>query len=180
VRHRDVGPPADPSGPDQQPAYGDAAALLDVLGRFLDAAPEDRSGEDRTVVLVNVSADSLAAGGEDVPAGTFPVGDPTCSIDGVGSIEPATADRLACDADLLGPIVERHGDLSALGRTRRLVSKAPRRALMNRDTMCRFPGCAKTRHQKAHHSGSRAAGSRTDIDSVILLCGSTPRSARAA
>ena len=58
----------------------------------------------------------------------------------------------------------------ALGRTRRLVSKAQRRALLIRDRMCRYPGCHSSRHLKAHHVVPWAAGGRTDLDNLILLC----------
>ena len=49
----------------------------------------------------------------------------------------------------------------ALGRTHRLVSKLQRRALMSRDTMCRYPGCHQTRHLKAHHVIPWILGGRT-------------------
>jgi len=110
---------------------------------------------------------------ENVPAGTFARPrrvDPTCHIDGAGPIEPETARRLACDSNLLGAIVAEHGNVLALGRTRRLVSRALRRALMIRDTMCRFPGCHQTRHLQAHHRISWADGGVTDLDNLILLC----------
>jgi Domain of unknown function (DUF222) len=48
-------------------SYSKADALLDVARGFLDTTPEDRSGEDRTLVVVHVSAENLA---RDVPAGT--------------------------------------------------------------------------------------------------------------
>ena len=68
-------PPAkpDPCGDtEQEPtrgvgAYGNADALLDVAQVFLDTTPQDRSGEDRTLVVVHVSAEQLAG---NVPAGT--------------------------------------------------------------------------------------------------------------
>jgi hypothetical protein len=77
------GPPPvkpDPCGPDPcgavtEPSppgigsYSNVDALLDVARGFLDSAPEDRSGEDRTLVVVQVSAENLA---RDVPAGTPP------------------------------------------------------------------------------------------------------------
>ena len=44
-----------------------ADALLDLARTFLDAEPDDRSGEDRHVVIVQVSAESLS---HNVPAGT--------------------------------------------------------------------------------------------------------------
>ena len=77
--------------------YSNADALLDVARVFLNTAPEDRSGEDRTRVVVHVSAENLG----DVPAGTSNTSEAVCHIEGVGSIEPATAQKHACDAPLL-------------------------------------------------------------------------------
>lgn len=179
--------------------YSSADALLDVARGFLDTAPEDRSGEDRRLVVLHVSTDSLVGGDSDsgnvpagtiadpndtaaeedgaapggVPAGTPPrpgSGDPTCHVDGVGPVERETARRFCCDADLLGAVVDEHREVLALGRTRRLVSRAQRRALMIRDQMCRFPGCAQTRHLDAHHVVSWLAGGPTDLENLILLC----------
>ncbi len=61
-------PPAqpDPCGDaEQEPvpdvgSYSNADALLDVARVFLATAPENRSGEDRTLVLVHVSAENLS------------------------------------------------------------------------------------------------------------------------
>ncbi len=166
-------PPEKPAGEvPAEPAYTRTDALLDVARGFLQTAPEDRSGEDRTLVVVHVSAENLAVpGAENVPAGTpSDAVDPTCHIAGVGSIEPETARRLAGDADLLGAVVDRHGRALALGRTRRLVSRTQRRALMIRDRLCQFPGCHQTRHLKAHHRDSWVDGGATDLDNSILLC----------
>ncbi len=176
--------------------YSSADALLDVARVFLNTTPQDRSGEDRSLVVVHVAAENLAGG---VPAGTpaaaqavsieeergdaesrgfadvsnVPAGMPNsavCHIAGVGAIETATAQKLACDSPLLGAVVDKHGHVLALGRTRRLVTKAQRRALMIRDGMCRYPGCHQTRHLKAHHRVPWIAGGRTDLDNLILLC----------
>jgi Domain of unknown function (DUF222) len=141
------GPPPtrpDPCGDTEQEAtpsvgvYSNADALLDVARVFLEAAPEDRSGEDRTLVVVHVSAENLIrnvpAGtpasvendpampdGVDrvgnVPAGTAQPADAVCHIEGVGSVEAATAQRHACDNPLLGAILDKHGQVLALGRT---------------------------------------------------------------
>jgi hypothetical protein len=127
--------------------YSNADALVDVARVFLNTAPEDRSGEDRSLVVVQVSVENLArnvpagtpqarpAGGDpvrNVPWGTSSPESAVCHIDGVGSIEPATAQRLACDNPMLGAVIDEHGEVLALGRTRRLVSKPLRRALMIR------------------------------------------------
>jgi Domain of unknown function (DUF222)/HNH endonuclease len=164
--------------------YSNADALLDVARGFLETAAEDRSGEDRTLVVVQVSAENLA---RNVPAETPPAqGEPSddstnvpaetppeaavCHIDGVVSIESATAQRLACDNPLLSAVVHKHGKVLALGRSRRLVSKALRRALMIRDKMCCYPGCHQTRHLKAHHVIPWILGGATDLDNLILVC----------
>ena len=47
--------------------YSNADALVDVARGFLDTVPEDRSGEDRTLVVVQVSAENLARDVADVP-----------------------------------------------------------------------------------------------------------------
>ena len=177
---------------DATPDYTLADAALDVARTFLDTAPEDRSGEDRSLVVVHVNADQLGSDdiaaepggaetdqtetdqtetdqtetGEGVPAGT-----PTCHVQGVGGIEPETARKLACDNDLLGALVDEHSDVLNLGRTRRLVSRAQRRALMIRDQgRCQFTGCHQSRYLKAHHLIHWFDGGPTDLDNLILLC----------
>ena len=54
---------------DTTPAYTSADAILDLARTFLTTAPEDRSGEDRTLVVVQVHADQLTSTGN-APAGT--------------------------------------------------------------------------------------------------------------
>lgn len=215
---------------DATPAYSLADAVLDVARLYLNTAPEDRSGEDRRLVVVHVNAELLGAdavseqpenpsvgtenpsvGAEGVPAGTpgshssGPDGhspdsadhstsagradsdhapdegvpartpsshtDGTCHVNGLGGIEPETARKLSCDADLLGAIIDSSGDVLALGRTRRLVSRAQRRALMIRDHgMCQFAGCHQTHHLQAHHVVHWVDGGPTDLENLILLC----------
>ena len=153
------------------PPYSQVDALLDVARGFLNTAPEDRSGEDRTLVVVHVDADLLGdqPALEDVPAGTSQVGR-VCHLQGLGGIEPGTAQRLACDATLLGAISTHSGEVLQLGRTRRAVSKAQRRALLIRDRTCQYQGCHQQRHLDAHHRVAWAAGGRTDLDNLVLLC----------
>ena len=44
---------------DATPVYSYADAVLDVARVYIDTAPEDRSGEDRTLVVVHVAAEQL-------------------------------------------------------------------------------------------------------------------------
>jgi hypothetical protein len=76
---------------------------------------------------------------------------------------------LDCDSAVLGAVIDKHGEVLALGRTRRLVSKALRRALMIRDKMCQYPGCHQMRHLEAHHVVPWILGDPTDLDNLILF-----------
>lgn len=176
-----------------------ADALLDLARTFLDAEPDDRSGEDRHLVVVQVSAEALV---RDVPAGTppevhitapplqnVPAGTPpedgiatqsphsvpagaleTCGVLGAGPLEPRTAERPACTGKVALTITDRGGEILHLGRSQRLASRAQRRALRLRDTTCTFPGCHQSRHLDAHHVVPWSEGGPTDIEGLALLC----------
>jgi hypothetical protein len=82
---------------DTTPVYTLADAMLDVARTFLATAPDDRSGEDRSLVVVQVHADQLttdqltteSAPTDDVPAGTtLSSPGPTCT----GPISDPAAD----------------------------------------------------------------------------------------
>jgi hypothetical protein len=64
------------------------------LGCFLNTAPEDRSGEDRTLVVVQVSAENLA---RKVPAGT-PEARPA-GVDPVGNVPAGTPEARPAGVD---------------------------------------------------------------------------------
>jgi hypothetical protein len=78
---------------------------------------------------------------------------------------------MACEAALT-VIVERGGEPLALGRRRRLATKAQRRALLARDGGCARPGCTETRIERlhAHHLTPWRLGGRTDVSGMVLLC----------
>ncbi len=61
------------------------------------------------------------------------------------------------------------GEVLNVGRRRRTISPALRRALAARDGHCRFPGCAATRCD-AHHVEHWAHGGATALDNLVLLC----------
>ena len=129
-----------------------ADALHDLARSYLSHEPADRSGEDRHLVIVQVSADALR---RDVPPGTSRNdesprrGDsPRCGILDGGPLEPATAERLACTGMVSLAIADADGEILHLGRSRRLASRAQRRALRLRDGTCTFPGCHQRKHRR--------------------------------
>ena len=167
--------PRDEPAPRQAPDR--VQALVDVAATYLETLPGEPV-DDHTVVIVHVNAEALdvPAGtpdpdGSHVPAGTS-IETGTCYVEGHGAIEPATAERLLCTARVQGVLVARGGKVLSLGRTKRLATRAQRRALKVRDKgICQFPGCHATTHLDAHHFVSWSHGGPTDLDNLILLCG---------
>lgn len=164
------------------PGIDQVQGLVDVASAYLDALPGEPA-DDHTVVIVHVAAEQLAANpleqDQSVPAGTplssdvgtNPLRSGACHVGGHGPVEAATAQRLTCTSRLVGAIVDQHGDVLALGRTTRLVSRRQRRALQVRDHgVCQFPGCTQTRHLDAHHLLPWSAGGATDLANLMLLC----------
>ncbi len=91
------------------------------------------------------------------------------TIENGPGVSAETSRRLACDA---GVVEMRHGvDGSVLdvGRKRRTVPPAIRRALEHRDGGCCFPGCG-VKHCEAHHIEHWADGGATSLDNLVLLC----------
>jgi hypothetical protein len=89
--------------------------------------------------------------------------------DGAAWVSADTSRRMACDASL---VVLHHGpDGSVLdvGRRRRTIPPAIRRALAARDRRCRFPGCT-ARRCEAHHIRHWVDGGPTCVDNTLLLC----------
>ena len=133
--------------------------MVDLAATYLETLPGEPP-DDHTVVMVHVNAAAM-----DVPAGT-PVDSGTCYVEGHGPIEPAAAERLPCTAKVQG-VVGRGGKVLSLGRTKRLATRAERRALKVRDKgICQFPGCHATSHLDAHHIVAWSHGGPTDLDKL--------------
>ena len=116
------------------------------------------------------------------------------TVAGGPGLHRQTARRLSCSASAedLGDIdAPEHPDRPAIatntstmdtsttdtsttddGRGRhRAPTRRQRRALLQRDGGCRFPGCTRRRGLDAHHLIHWADGGRTLLDNLVLLCG---------
>jgi hypothetical protein len=58
----------------------------------------------------------------------------------------------------------------SIGRRRRTIPPAIRRALALRDRGCRFPGCTNDRFLHGHHIRHWIHGGETSIDNLMQLC----------
>lgn len=91
-------------------------------------------------------------------------------------LDPATARRLACDADLVPAVLGTDGSVLDVGRTQRLVTAAIWLALVVRDQHCAFPGCRRPPVMcHAHHVVHWADGGPTSLANTVLLCGTHHR-----
>lgn len=144
-------------------------ALLAVATVYL-AGDRQEPADDHHLVTVLVGAETLASStNADVPAGTPAA---RCEVTGGHGIEAETARRMACDAKVVGALVDHDsGDVLNLGRTKRVVTRAQRRALGIRDDgHCQFPDCTRRRWLKAHHVTHWINGGPTDLSNLMLLC----------
>lgn len=89
--------------------------------------------------------------------------------DGGLRVSAETSQRLACDAGLVVMTHDAEGGILDVGRKRRTIPSALRRALEVRDGGCCFPGCG-VRHTDAHHITHWAEGGHTRLDNLTLVC----------
>jgi hypothetical protein len=84
----------------------------------------------------------------------------------------STVRRLCCDAEIIPAVLGTDSEVLDVGRARRLVTPAIWKALVARDTHCRFPRCTRPPVMThAHHIVHWADGGPTSLDNLILLCG---------
>lgn len=149
----------DEPGADDTAEQRRADALGVVAEHALSRGLDTGSRGDRYQVVVHVDAETLA---ENSGAGQSVLEDGT-------RVSAEMSRRLACDCAL---VVMRHdasGRALDVGRKKRSISPALRRALEHRDHGCRFPGCG-LRLCDAHHVEHWADGGPTKLGNLILLC----------
>ena len=153
----------DDERPDPEQRRADAVGLLAeralAVGFAGDDVPVSGARAERYQVVLHVEPETLRERGES----------------GMSELEDGTrfsaenSRRLACDASVVE--VQKGPDDSVLdvGRRRRTVPPALRRALEARDRGCRFPGCG-LRFTDAHHIEHWADGGETSLKNTLLLC----------
>ena len=149
-------PPALAPGDTRTQAQCRADALVEICHRHLDGGLGGST--QRTQVIVTVPWDTLRKG---------------CGLvdTEAGPVSAETARRLACDASISRIILDADTMPIEVGRARRVVSPALRRALDLRDQHCTHPGCdLPARYCDAHHIQHWADGGETEISNLRLLC----------
>jgi hypothetical protein len=129
------------------------------------AAPDDDVTQGRAADSEHVSR----RGGLVAAPGYASLVTAGCTEDGA-PVPARTAQRLACDAAIVMMIEDANGNPLSVGRKTRVVSTAIKRALLQRDKTCRFPGCANRLYLHSHHCRAWAAGGETDCANCCSLC----------
>ncbi len=130
-----------------------AEALVHLARERLSGQVTGRSAGNEYQVMIHVDASALSGrGGEsDVPL--------------------PTVRRLTCDGALVPVLVGEDGEPLNIGRRRRSVSTAIKRALLSRDrACCGWPGCTRRHSLQAHHLEHWAEGGETSLSNLVLLC----------
>lgn len=93
-----------------------------------------------------------------------------------GMVVDATAmSTLSCDS-VVHALLTNGSKVLRLGRSERTAQPWQRRAIIARDRHCRAPGCrTKPRFCDVHHVDHWITGGKTDVDRMVLLCGTHHR-----
>ena len=92
-------------------------------------------------------------------------------IDTGAVLAPSEARRIACDAGIFPMVLSGSSLAIDIGRASRHWPAGTRRAIVERDRGCVFPGCDRPPSlARVHHRWHWAAGGPTTVDNGALLC----------
>ena len=126
-------------------------------------------GADARAPAAGSAVGSAAAKG--LPPGAAAASDSLSHLEDGTRVSPETSRRICCDAGVSEVRLDAEGHPLDVGRRRRTIPPALRRALELRDRGCRFPGCPVRHFTAGHHVRHWAEGGETKLDNLLLLCG---------
>jgi hypothetical protein len=139
-------------------AFNRADALVSVAQGYLRGDRPDRSPIE---IVLTIPESSLRAEAADpLEAGEM----------GESFMSREAARRLSCDAGVVEVVEDDRGTPLSVGRKRRTIAGALKRALRRRDTTCSYPGCANRMFLEGHHIKHWADGGETSLRNSALLC----------
>lgn len=139
-----------------------ADALVEIAGVALDAGTLPRQGGARPHLNVTATLETLQ-GVRGAAAGRLEFARP---------ISEKAVERIACDCTVTRIVFGPESQVIEVGRARRVVTPAQRKALVARDGGCVWPGCDRPpSHTSVHHLIHWARGGTTDLPNEALVCG---------
>jgi hypothetical protein len=142
---------------DRQRGIGFVALLENIPTSSLP-----RHGGTGTTVMVTLDYDTLLRDANQAGFATTSTGE---------KVTAGAARRWACQAGIVPVVLGGNSEILDLGRSRRLVSDAIRKALSLRDQGCTTLGCTMpAAFCEAHHAVPWSRGGKTSLDDCELLC----------
>lgn len=130
-----------------------------ALLEHLDPTKLPKHGGDTTTLLVTIPLDALR---NELGTGSIVGGEP---------LTATQTRRLACTAGIIPAVLDSHGEILDLGRTRRLFNPAQRKALRLKHQHCRAEGCTiPATWCEAHHDHPWSTGGPTNLANGTLYC----------
>jgi hypothetical protein len=138
-----------------------ADALVDVAWHHLDNGLVPQNASLRTHLQVTTSIETLKAL-DGAPAGELEFSLP---------ISAKAVERLACDCSVTRILLDSDSMVIDVGRAKRQIPVATRKALNARDQHCVWPGCDRPASwTSGHHLKHWIHGGSTDLPNLALLC----------
>jgi hypothetical protein len=138
-----------------------ADALVELTGHSLDNGLVPQRASQRPHLQVTASLETLLQR----------AGAPAADLEFSLPMSAASVERLACDCNVTRILLGADSQVIDVGRSRRVISPAQRRALNVRDKGCRWPGCDRpASYTSGHHLVHWTKGGPTDLDNLTLLC----------
>ncbi len=122
----------------------------------------DRPDRSPTELVITVAAEVLDGSAPDAPQ-------VATTANGI-AVSAETTRRLACDCGVVHVTEDANGVPLSVGRKTRSIPSSIKRALIKRDTCCRFPGCTNRLYVDGHHIQHWAHGGETALDNLVLVC----------
>ena len=154
-----MGPPA--ADDDRTGSQCRADALVELARRQLDGGQLPQVGGQKPHLMVTVDMATLSR----------QPGSPAAELEWAQPIPAETARRIACDCSITPILRGAESHQVDVGRTRRSISPAKKRALVARDKGCRFEGCDRPpAWTDGHHIKHWADGGSDELANLVLLC----------
>jgi hypothetical protein len=156
-------PVPDDNGPDRRtPAERHGDAFVDLIHRCANSAAIPTDGGERPHLTLTMSLQELRD-----QIGLADLG----GLADLSKLPAAAVRRIACDAKVTPMVLDGDSVPLDVGRTKRTVPPAIRRALTFRDGGCAFPSCDRpSQWTDAHHVVSWVDGGPTALENMTLLC----------
>jgi len=138
-----------------------ADALVELSHHSLDSGQVPQRASQRTHLQVTTTLETLLQR----------AGAPAADLEFSLPISARTVERMACDCKLTRILLGSDSAVIDVGRSRRVISPAQRRALNVRDKGCRWPGCDRpATWTSGHHLVHWIRGGAGDMPNLVLLC----------